>query len=305
MKSCDRSSVVAISFPSTRYIKNNSTASYIITILNESDLFINYNIDKSKIALNTDTDAQYNIIGENGIYKLTIYSGSTQGEVAFVLNEGAITDESGNSVVSGESPSIKIIVDTTAPTIVLGTNGNNTYQKSQSSTITVNKGDEFSDLDASSYKYIYSTNNSATPNASFTSGESYSQSSGDGDYYLIATACDQAGNCTTEKSNVFKLDNTVPTITFGTNGNSTYAKSQSSTITVSKNDSYSDLNTSSYKYIYSTDNSATPSTLFTSGNSYSQSRGDGDYYLRAYACDQAGNCTTETSNIFRQIVISV
>lgn len=295
-ESCDRSSSVAISLPSKRFIKNNQSSSYIITVSNGTGLFVNYDIDKSKITLNTDTDAQYGIIGENGIYKITIYSGIEQGEVAFVLNDGAITDESGNSVVSGESPSITIVVDTSAPTIVFGTNGNNTYQKSQSSTITVNDNNSG---DTSSYKYIYSTSNSAIPNVSFTSGDSYSQSSGDGDYYLIATACDQAGNCTTEKSNVFKLDNTAPTIAFGTNGNSTYAKSQSSTITVNKNDSYSDLNTDSYKYIYSNNNSATPNASFTSGNSYSQSSGDGDYYLRAYACDVAGNCVTETSNAFK------
>lgn len=284
-ESCDRSSSVAISNPSKSFIKNNSTASYIITVSNNSYLFINYNIDKSKITLNTDTDAQYNIIGENGIYKLTIYSGIEQGEVAFVLNEGAITDELGNSVVRGQLPSIKILVDTSAPTIVFGTNGNSTYQKSQSSTITVI--DNFGDT--SSYKYIYSTNNNATPENPFTSGESYSQSSGDGDYYLIATACDQAGNCTTEKSNVFKLDNTapsVPTITLTKSDGSGYDQTWTNQ-NVTQHQSSSDAGVGGVYYQYGHDNA-----YFTSMPNDWVISWDGNWTFYVRACDSLGNCSS-------------
>ena len=50
-----------------------------------------------------------------------------------------------------------------------------------SSTITVTKGN--ANLDSSSFKYIWSTSDSATPNTTFTSGSTVSISSKTGKYY--------------------------------------------------------------------------------------------------------------------------
>lgn len=91
-------------------------------------------------------------------------------------------------------------------------------------------------------------------------------------------------------------DTLGPTITFGTDGNSSYSKSAESKITVT--DGGSGGNTATYKYIYSVNDSATPSTTFASGSSYSISSKTGIYYLIAYACDKANNCTTKVSNKF-------
>jgi len=183
------------------------------------------------------------------------------------------------------------------PEIVFGTNGNTTYAKSQSSKITVNQS--VAPLDTSSFKYIWTTDpNNATPNVTFTNGGTVTRNSGTGNYYLKVTACDIVGNCRTVTSDVFKLDNTAPTITFGTNGNSTYQKSQTSKITV--NDNHSGGDTSTYKYIWSTDTNANPTTSFTSGSSYTKDGVTGDYYIVATACDLAGNCTTkQASNVFK------
>lgn len=103
-------------------------------------------------------------------------------------------------------------IDRTGPNIVFGTNGNNTISTTQSSTITVTNTARGATLDTSSYKYIWSTSKTATPNKSFTSGSRYSKSSGEGTYYLIAKACDILGNCTTTTSDKFKIDTIGPDI---------------------------------------------------------------------------------------------
>ena len=217
-------------------------------------------------------------------YNLKIDNDSLNGQVMITIKDGSIYDrvvdieKNKNSIIS-LNPEISF--DNEAPVITLGTNGSS-YQKSISSKITVT--DDHSGGDTTTYKYIYSTDNTASPTLAFTSGNSYEKSDGTGDYYLIVKACDKAGNCTTKKSNVFKLDNSAPVITLGTNGSSSYQKSVSSKITVTDNHSGGD--TTTYKYIYSTDNTASPTLAFTSGSSYSQS-------------SATGNCTTKKSNVFK------
>ena len=109
-----------------------------------------------------------------------------------------------------------IIYDPTAktatnPKISFGTNGNTKYANGNvSSTITVSNGS--TELDFSTLKYIYSTSKTDTPNTSFTSGNSYTLENATGTYYLIAKACNVYGLCTTEVSNPFYVDNTVPTL---------------------------------------------------------------------------------------------
>ena len=89
----------------------------------------------------------------------------------------------------------------------------------------------------------------------------------------------------------------APSITFGTDGNSSYvAGTISSKITVTKGSA--DLTSSSLKYIWSTSDSATPSTTFTSGSTVSTSSKTGKYYLIATACGSDGACTTKVSNPF-------
>jgi hypothetical protein len=66
-----------------------------------------------------------------------------------------------------------------------------------------------------------------------------------GSYTITYTVKDLANNQTTVTRTVNVLDNVIPTVAFGTNGNATYAKSRSTTVTVSDNVS---VNTSSLKY---------------------------------------------------------
>ena len=101
--------------------------------------------------------------------------------------------------------------DETAPTITLGTDGTTKWKKSVSSTITVT--DNGSGVNTSTLKYIFSTSNTANPTTAFTNGGTVSLNDVSDKYYLRVYACDNAGNCTTKTSKVFKLDNIAPTVT--------------------------------------------------------------------------------------------
>ena len=182
-------------------------------------------------------------------------------------------------------------LDNSAPTITFGTNGNSTYAKSRSTTVTANANTGT----LASLTYTISTSTSATPNTNLSNGGTVTISGVTGTYYVVAKACDQAGNCTTKASGAFMMDNSAPTITFGTNGNSTYAKSRSTTVTANANTG----TLASLTYTTSTSTSATPSTSLTNGGTVTISGVTGTYYVIAKACDGAGNCTTKASGAFK------
>lgn len=207
----DKDSIINISNPSKQYLKKDNLTYYIITVKSiDETLFATYNLDHSKIEIigAASSDAKYNIIGENGVYKLSITGGATEGDLSFKLNEGAISDEQGNNLIVDNNvyPTQVAYVDNTAPSIVFVTNGTSTYSKAVSTIINVE--DEIGG-DETTYKYIYSKTY-INPNNSFTNGQEVSHSNGDGDYYVYAEACDKAGNCINSQSNAFKLDNSAP-----------------------------------------------------------------------------------------------
>ena len=98
------------------------------------------------------------------------------------------------------------------------------------------------------------------------------------------------------------IDNVPPVVTFSPNGNSTYAKSHSSKVTVT--DKHSSVNTSSLKYLWTTSTS-TPSegsfssTFANNGTISTPSGVTGSYYLWILAKDSVGNTKIQRSNVFR------
>ena len=90
-------------------------------------------------------------------------------------------------------------------------------------------------------------------------------------------------------------ESTLPVINISPNGNSGYVKENiTSKIIVTKGSSK--LDTSSLKYIYSTNTETEPSNSFISGNIYTLENASGVYYLIVKACDVDGNCVKEVSN---------
>jgi len=90
-------------------------------------------------------------------------------------------------------------------------------------------------------------------------------------------------------------DETGPVITFDPNGNDTYAKSQSTKITIED-----ESGVASVKYVWSTTSTASGAsgTSTSSGATLTKSSGTGKYYLCVYATDNVGNATNTCSNAF-------
>lgn len=198
-------------------------------------------------------------------------------------------DTIGNATIASSNA---FEVDNTIPSITIGTNGNSTYKKSHSTTVSAADAGGIATL-----QYVWSTS-TTTPSSgwtNFTSGSTVSKDSVTGAYYLHIKAVDSAGNIKNARTNAFNFDNTLPTVSFGTNGSTTPQKSHNTTVSVSDN-----ISVSSSQYAWST-STATPSsgwTSFTNGDTIAQSAGTGNYYLHIKATDSAGNVANIRSNAF-------
>lgn len=163
-------SSISISNPSKNYIKKGMTSSYIIIAGTTSDTFVGYTLDESKVELvgEPKNDVKYSITGENGIYKLTLIGGDTEGTISFKLNSDSILDESGNNIVGDGINSQTIIVDNTAPEC--GTwNGQSTTWTNKPRTITMTGVDSLSPIkEGNTFSKTYSTGEITTDSLSHT-----------------------------------------------------------------------------------------------------------------------------------------
>ncbi len=203
------------------------------------------------------------------------------------------------------------VIDKSGPTITFGTNSG-TWAKSHKSKITCTADNGGSTVKTDSLRYMWTQSASApsdiaTKGTSINSGGEASKSDGNGTWYLWAYATDMLGNPTTTKATgTFQFDNTAPTITASPASSTEYGKSYNVTLTVAKanGDTYSDLDTSTYKYIWvATDTTTAPTTGFTSGTAIGAYSGPSNatsktYYLRATASDKAGNVFTKNFGPF-------
>ena len=161
----------------------------------------------------------------------------------------------------------------------------NTYRPQHRRKVTVS--DALNSVDASSLKYIWATDRNIAIDvsgfASFTNGtDLYSPLEATGTYYLVIVAKDIVGNTAVLRSNGFKLDNSVAEITFGTDGNSAPAKSHSTTVSASDDES----GIKYIKYLWNTSNTAptyeelnTSGSSITNGEEVTLSGETGEYYL--------------------------
>ena len=286
--------------PSNRYIKKGSTSSYIITAKTKTQVELDtteYYVDmtKSNIVLRgvgeTDSSVKYKLDGNKGLYKLTVAGGEKEGYLYFNFKdlkdiEGKEIDTTTiNSEISNVSNNKQIIVDNTAPVINFTTNGTTVWAKSVGTKISVTDNNGSSSLDSSTYKYIYSLSSSQTQTLknSYNLTDAVSQTSGDGEYYLIAQACDKAGNCSAQTSTWVRIDKTRPSISASVGSCSNGQRN----ISISASDSASGIN----GYAITT-SSGTPSS-FSSSSSGNYS--PGTYY--AWTRDNAGNTNSTTVSV--------
>ena len=276
---------------SLRQMPNPSGGSYASGVGNSVD-----GAARITLLAATNINVTYNNNEGTGCNTKNVNVGAAYGELCVPMREGYRFDGWYTAIKGGteitSSTIVSMAYDHTIyahwtkainPIISFGTNGNSGYVKGNvASTINVSKGN--ANLDSSTYKYIYSTSNSATPNTSFTSGNSYTLDGATGTYYLIAKACDVDGKCTTEASNPFYVDNTAPSGTISISFNSGTLKG-----TVSATDIGSGV--SSYMYALTTsDTCPTSGYVGSSNNSYSFTlSGTGTYYICTRIKDKVGN----------------
>ena len=247
----------------------------------------------------------YNNNGGTGCNTKSVMTGEAYGDLCTPIREGYkfdgwYTAESGGTKITA-STSVSNTSDHTIyahwtksinPIISFGTNGNSGYVKGNvSSKITVSKGN--ANLNESTYKYIYSTSNSATPNTNFTSGNSYTLDGATGTYYLIAKACDVDGMCTTEVSNPFYVDNTTPsgTVQLSLDGSVILAN-------VSATDSGSGIK--EYGYLIQKDNATCPTSgyVVSSNSNYTFNLSEsGIYTVCVKLIDGVNNSVIVSNNI--------
>lgn len=184
------------------------------------------------------------------------------------------------------------MVDTTAPVVTYGTNGNLTSAKSHSTTVSINET-----VTLLQYQWTTSATFPTTGTWSdFTSGENLTKDSVTGDYYLHIKATDGAGNTRESSSSKFVTDNTspdIPVISGFTDG------------TVYKDNISFNLSSSGANKIYymitsragsSPDDPANPTNLsaeWSSSVDLTAESSETKYYkIKAIAYDEAGNISS-------------
>ena len=264
---------------------------------------------------------KYNSVS-NGVYSYTLTLSGVTGNGALNLSVGAgmVVDKAGNKNNTA-SISTNVIIDNTAPTLeITGTNGT-TYKKESDATITL-KDTGGSGLTAGSYtiKYGWATSSQTCSNltssttitvaAGATSGSvkvNVKGKTGAGKLYVCnsTSITDRAKNTLSANSVVSSnmyLDNQGPKIVIDPNGGSYTIPVGSTSTTVAKTVTVTDLdvNKSSLKYGWSSSKDVKPtmSSSFTSGTSFNDSLSGGDNYLWITASDNSLNTTTIVSNSF-------
>lgn len=177
--------------------------------------------------------------------------------------------------------------------VTFSSNGNSTWAKSHSTRINVDGYDSNKSL-----QYAWSTSTS-TPSSGWstlTNGASITRSSGTGNYYLHVRGTNNFGEAFNVRSNAFRVDNTLPSISISKNGGD-WARNHFTTLSVS--DSHSGIDKIEYRW---TTSSSFPSSGFTgvsNGTELNTPTSTGNHYLHIRATDKAGNVRQFTSNVFR------
>ena len=231
-------------------------------------------------------------------FRVTTPANVTGDYYLWILND-SVVDRAGNKATITPFGPYKL--DNEAPSITFSPNGDSNYAKSHS--VTVNAGD------ATVRKYVWTQDTEEPSSDKFTgtfdNDVAINKRSDSGDWYLWVYVEDSLGNSATSHSNVFKFDNTLPNVTFETDGSNTPAKSHSTVVNIA-NDGYSSIDKSSLKYLWNTSSSgitessfSSVSSTYTNGGSVTGSGYNGNYYLWVIAKDTAGNTTVKrTTNSF-------
>jgi hypothetical protein len=183
------------------------------------------------------------------------------------------------------------------PPVVSANNSSSSWFSSRSTTVSAL--DSATSVTSVRYKWNSALNASCTDGTATSHNATLTVPAGSNRLYICAV--DTLGNIEAWDSgaNMYRVDTTNPTVSFGTNGNTTYLKSHSTTVTVA--DTQSGVSTRHYQWTTSTTapTSGSFSTTFTNGANLTTPAGvTGVRYLWIKARDAVGNELITRSNVF-------
>lgn len=191
----------------TRTINVVDVASPVITILGSNPVNINVGSTYSDAGATALDDVDGNVTGS------IVTTGTVNPNVAGTYTiTYTVSDSSGNEAIALRTVNV---IDNVIPTVAFSMNGNTTWAKTRSTTVTVS---DVGGVNLSSLKYQWTTSTStpseSTFSTAFTNGGTINTPAGvTGTYYLWILAKDTSGNTTIVRTNAFNLDNTAPVIT--------------------------------------------------------------------------------------------
>ena len=223
----------------------------------------------------------------------TDYEINGENEVIIKTNNQTVTvsatDIAGNKITE---KTIISNIDKAQPVVTFGTNGNTSYKKSQSTTVTV-KSIGVSTIVANSLKYQWTQSTTApaenTFSTTFTSGETITKTDGTGNnWYLWIIAKNTAGTTIITKSNAFYLDNTAPNTTAPTATGTT----NTVVVTFAQTDAHSGIDESTRQYSIKKTSDSSWGTWVTDNNvthTFTNLTLNTEYQVRTQVKDIAGN----------------
>lgn len=219
-------------------------------------------------------------VSDNSLETLTV---SVSGSISRIAGSYEIvysaTDSSGNTI---EMSRIINVNDIEAPLLIL--NG--------SDVINLNFGDTYTELNATATDDADGDLTSSIVRTGSVNTNLV------GTYFITYTSTDSSNNESSITRTVNVIDTVLPTVTFGTNGNSAYANNRNTTVSVTDN-----VSVLSRHYQW-TNSTVAPTSLsfsqsFTSGdNIVTPTLLNGGYYLWIKAVDTNNNETIVRSNVF-------
>lgn len=197
-------------------------------------------------------------------------------------------DKAGN-ISSTKSP-YTYKFDVTPPTVIITPSYISGYSAVSSIDISIND-----DVSIAAKKYLWKDSVGTTVAQGDINGEiTYPDT--DGIYSLTVTAADSVSHTTVQTKENISIDKTGPAVIFTPNGNNTWAKSN--TVSISVSDEKTGVK--SYQYAWS-DSVETPTsdwTVTTDTSFTTPSDKSGTYYLHIRSIDNAGNETDKVSGGF-------
>ena len=224
------------------------------------------------------------------VYILKVNTSANQENTQSVsVAANKLTDALGNN--NSASNVLAVAIDRLAPTIAI-TCDKASPTNAEAVTYTITTSEAVEGLEASDVTVTNGTNPTLTKQSDTKYTLTVNTSANQENTQSVSVAAnkftDKVGHSNSASNEVaIAVDRVAPTIKLSVNGNSTYAKSQSTTIQVTENTNVT------YSYGWSQSNTVAP-TSWTVGTSKSQvatqSTGDGNYYLWIKDVkDKAGN----------------